>query len=83
MGPVKSLPISKARIGDVFASVFASHQPVRLTSHTSSAVLVDEEQWQAIEDTLYRLSAPSLSAELAPAGRTEQTRTEGAPHVRS
>jgi PHD/YefM family antitoxin component YafN of YafNO toxin-antitoxin module len=83
MGPVKSLPISRARIGQVFESVVASHQPIRLTSHNSSAIVVDEEQWQAIEDTLYRLSALSLSGGLVPAGRREQTRTEGEPHVRS
>jgi PHD/YefM family antitoxin component YafN of YafNO toxin-antitoxin module len=83
MGPVKSLPISRTRIGEVFASVVTSHQPIRLTSHTSSAILVDEEQWRAIEATLYRLSAPSLGGARVPAGRGEQTRTEGAPHVRS
>lgn len=62
---MKSIPVSKARLGPIFDSVTESRQPVRLTSHDRSAVVVGWEEWQAIEQTLLRLSAPVLG----PAGR--------------
>ena len=56
---MKSLPVSRAHIGKVFDAVVASGQPVRLTSHGAGVVLVDERQWRALEETLYRLSSPA------------------------
>lgn len=67
---MKTIPISKARLADIFDSVVDSRQPVRLTSHNSSAVVVGWEEWHALEETLYRLSAPTLTA--APRARHSQ-----------
>lgn len=57
---MKSIPVSKTRVGPIFDSVIESRQPVRLTSHNSSAILVGWEEWQAIEQTLLRLSSPAF-----------------------
>ena len=38
----------------------ASHQPIQINSVTASAVLVSEEDWRSIEETLYLLSVPGL-----------------------
>ena len=57
---MKSIPVSKASLANVFDSVVESRQPVRLTSHNSSAVVIGWEQWHAIEETLLRLSAPAF-----------------------
>ena len=57
---MKSIPVSKARLGLIFESVVETRQPIRLTSHSCSAVVVGWEEWQAIEQTLLRLSAPVL-----------------------
>lgn len=59
---MKSIAVSKARLGPIFDSVVESRQPVRLTSHNSSAILVGWEEWQAIEQTLLRLSSPAFGA---------------------
>lgn len=37
-----------------------SHQPIYIRSKRKSAVLVAEEDWRAIEETLYLLSIPNL-----------------------
>jgi PHD/YefM family antitoxin component YafN of YafNO toxin-antitoxin module len=74
---MKSIPVSKARLRDVFEFAVESRQPVRLTSHNSSAIVVSWEQWHAIEETLHRLSDP---APVAP-GRGRPARN-GA-HVRA
>jgi len=38
----------------------ASHRPVLITGKRSNAVLVSEEDWRAIQETLYLLSVPGM-----------------------
>ncbi len=40
--------------------VARSHQPILITGHTVNAVLVSEEDWSAIQETLYLLSIPGM-----------------------
>jgi len=35
-----------------------SHQPILIVGQRNNAVLVSAEDWQAIQETLYRLSVP-------------------------
>jgi len=37
-----------------------SHEPVRITGKRSNAVLLSEEDWNAIQETLYLLSIPGM-----------------------
>ncbi|MDD5170013.1 MAG: type II toxin-antitoxin system Phd/YefM family antitoxin [Syntrophales bacterium] len=37
-----------------------SHEPVQIVGKRSSAVLVSEEDWKAIEETLYLASIPGM-----------------------
>ena len=37
-----------------------SHEPVQITGKRSSAVLISEEDWRAIQETLYLLSVPGM-----------------------
>lgn len=37
-----------------------SHEPVLITGKRNSAVLVSEEDWSAIQETLYLLSIPGM-----------------------
>ncbi len=37
-----------------------SHQPIVIAGKRSSAVLVSEEDWQAIQDTMFLLSIPGM-----------------------
>jgi antitoxin YefM len=38
----------------------ASHQPVLITGKRTNAVLVSEEDWKAIQETVYLLSIPGM-----------------------
>lgn len=38
----------------------ASHQPIHITGKRSSAVLLSEDDWQAIQETLHLLAVPGL-----------------------
>lgn len=37
-----------------------SHQPILIAGKRSSAVLVSEEDWQAIQETMFLLSIPGM-----------------------
>lgn len=37
-----------------------SHEPIQITSASSSGVLLAEEDWRAIQETLYLLSIPGM-----------------------
>jgi antitoxin YefM len=37
-----------------------SHEPIQITGKRGSAVLLAEEDWQAVQETLYLLSVPGM-----------------------
>lgn len=37
-----------------------SHEPIAITGKRANAVLVSEDDWNAIQETLYLLSAPGM-----------------------
>lgn len=37
-----------------------SHQPIVIAGKRTSAVLISEEDWQAIQETMYLLSIPGM-----------------------
>ncbi len=37
-----------------------SHHPIQITGKRTSAVLVSEEDWRAIQETLYLVSVPGM-----------------------
>jgi len=41
-------------------SVAASHEPVHITGKRHSAVLIANEDWRAIQETLYLTSIPEM-----------------------
>ena len=41
--------------------VAESHEPVTITGKESSAVLISEDDWRAIQETLYLLSIPGMA----------------------
>ena len=38
----------------------ASHEPIQITGKRNNAVLIAEEDWRAIKETLYLLSIPKM-----------------------
>ena len=37
-----------------------THKPIRITGKRNSAVLVSEEDWAAVQETMYLLSVPGM-----------------------
>ncbi len=59
---MSSINITNARkdLYRIVDSVNISHEPIHITGKHSSAVLVGEDDWKSIEETLYLLSIPGM-----------------------
>lgn len=57
-----TLTASQARINlyRLLDEASSAHQPILITGKRHNAVLVSEEDWRAIQETLYLLSIPDM-----------------------
>ena len=44
----------------LIAAVAESHEPVHITGRNGDAILLSEEDWRSIQETLYLLSIPGM-----------------------
>lgn len=44
----------------LLAETALSHEPIQITSPSATGVLMSEEDWRAIQETLYLLSIPGM-----------------------
>ena len=51
---------ARAELYKLLDKVAASHEPIQITGKRNSAVLISEEDWSAIKETLYLLSIPKM-----------------------
>jgi len=57
-----TLTASQARIQlfTLLDKTAASHEPIQITGKRSNAVLISQEDWSSIQETLYLLSVPGM-----------------------
>lgn len=57
-----TLSASEARIllYRLLRQVARTHEPVQITGKENNAVLISEEDWRAVQETLYLLSIPKM-----------------------
>jgi antitoxin YefM len=65
---------ARARLYGLLDEAAVSHEPIQIKGKRHSAVLVSEDDWRAIEETLYLLSVPGMRESIRkgmklPAGR--------------
>lgn len=51
---------AKKRLHELLDDVAESHEPVQIAGKRHSAVLVSEEDWRAIQETLHLTSIPGM-----------------------
>lgn len=51
---------ARAKLYRLIDEAALSHQPVLITGKRNNAVLLSEEDWRSIEETLYLLSIPGM-----------------------
>ncbi len=56
-----------------------THQPVQIVGKRSSAILVSEEDWRAIQETLYLTSVPGMRESIIEGLKTPVEETAGEP----
>ena len=59
---MKTISASKARANlyRLIDEATDSHEPIQITSKRSNAVLVSEDDWRSIQETLYLVSIPGM-----------------------
>jgi prevent-host-death family protein len=57
-----SVPVTQARsrLYELLDLTAASHEPIQITGKRANAVLVSEEDWRSIQETLFLLSVPGM-----------------------
>jgi prevent-host-death family protein len=51
---------ARANLYKLLDQTVASHDPIQITGKRSNAVLISDEDWRAIQETLYLLSVPGM-----------------------
>jgi len=55
---------ARAKLYKLLDQAASSHEPVQITGKRSNAVLISEEDWRAIQETLHLLSVPGMRASI-------------------
>lgn len=51
---------ARAKLYKLLDEAASSHQPIQITGKRANAILIAEEDWRAIQETLYLLSIPGM-----------------------
>ena len=59
---MKTISITKARssLYQLIDETATIHEPIQITGKRSNAILVSEDDWRAIQETLFLLSIPGM-----------------------
>ena len=58
--PTFKVTDARARLYRLIDEAASSHEPIHITGKRTNAVLLSEEDWQSIQETLYLLSIPGM-----------------------
>jgi antitoxin YefM len=63
---MKSITVSRARedLSRLIDQVVESEEPIMIAGARSNAVLVSDDQWRGLQETLYLLSIPGMRGKL-------------------
>jgi len=51
---------ARAKLYSLINEVSSSHEPIIVTSKHGNAILISEDDWKAIQETMYLLSIPGM-----------------------
>jgi len=59
---MKTITANKAEenLENLIGETTLSHKPIQITGSSANGVLVSEEDWRAVQETLYLLSIPGM-----------------------
>jgi antitoxin YefM len=51
---------AKNRLSEILNEISLSHEPVQIVGKDTSGVLISEDDWRSIQETLYLVSIPGM-----------------------
>jgi prevent-host-death family protein len=78
---MKTITASKARtsLQKLLEEVTSSHEPIQIAGKRANAVLLSEEDWRSIQETLYLLSMPGMRESIQEGLHTPLEECSGEP----
>ena len=68
---------ARKRLYSLVNEVAESHEPIRISGKRNSAILISEEDWRAIQETIYLISIPGMRASIRKGLKTPVERCTG------
>lgn len=78
---MKTITVSAAReqLYRLLDDTAASHEAVQITGKRRNAILISEEDWRAVQETLYLLSIPGMRQSIRRGLKTPIEKCAGEP----
>ncbi len=70
---------ARAKLYKLLDEVSESHEPIQITGKRTNAVLISEDDWRSIQETLYLLSIPGMRESIRKGLRTPVGRCSEKP----
>lgn len=64
---------ARAKLYRLIDETAAAHEPILITGQRNNAVLVSEEDWNAVQETLHLVSIPGMRESILEGGKEEVT----------
>ena len=74
-----SATAARAKLFRLIEQTSETHEPVQIVGRRGNAVLIAEEDWQAIQETLHLLSIPGMRASIRTGLKTPVSRCADKP----
>ena len=75
----KTATQARADLYRLLDEVAKTHEPIAITGRRNNGVLIAEEDWRAIQETLFLLSIPGMRRSIRAGLRTTLSRTSEKP----
>jgi antitoxin YefM len=70
---------ARARLCRLLDEIAESHEPVLISGKRANAVLVSEDDWRSIQETLFLLSVPGMRESIREGMETPTKECSGSP----
>jgi prevent-host-death family protein len=70
---------ARARLFKLLDEAAESHEPIQITGKRSNAILISEDDWRSIQETLYLLSIPGMRESIRKGLKTPITKCREKP----
>ena len=61
---------ARARLYQLVDASVESHEPIQITGKRNNAVLISEDDWRSIQETLHLVSIPGMKESIITGGKT-------------